>query len=114
MSKGPTPWNRTGYFSAREVVTVLNYLQICDNPMQEIPFTAVLRSPIVGCSAKELADLKCMGKDDRIYEVCAAYAENGKDETFHCLNRALSEPVPCEIIDDNAVSPAYRYDLIGE
>ena len=83
--------SRTGYFSAREVVTVLNYLQICDNPMQEIPFTAVLRSPIVGCSAKELADLKCMGKDDRIYEVCAAYAENGKDETLRGKLQAFLE-----------------------
>ena len=74
--------SRTGYFSAREVVTVLNYLQICDNPMQEIPFTAVLRSPMVGCSAKELAELKCSGKEQKIYEACAEYAENGADETL--------------------------------
>ena len=93
--------SRTGYFSAREVVTVLNYLQICDNPMQEIPFTAVLRSPIVGCSAKELADLKCMGKDDRIYEVCAAYAGErdgrklrGKLQAFLELLEEMRQKVP--------------------
>lgn len=74
--------SRTGYFSAREVVTVLNYLQICDNPMQEIPFAAVLRSPMVGCGARELADIKCIGKDKKIYEACAEYAENGEDDTL--------------------------------
>ncbi len=29
--------SKTGYFSALEVVTALNYLHICDNPLQEIP-----------------------------------------------------------------------------
>lgn len=29
--------SRTGYFSALEIVTVLNYLKVCDNPLQDIP-----------------------------------------------------------------------------
>lgn len=29
--------SRTGYFSAQEVVTLLNYLRVCDNPLQDIP-----------------------------------------------------------------------------
>ena len=33
---------KTGYFSAQEVVTVLNYLRILDNPLQDIPFAGVL------------------------------------------------------------------------
>ena len=41
--------SKDGYFSALEVTTVLNYLNILDNPGQDIPLTAVLRSPIVGC-----------------------------------------------------------------
>ena len=28
---------KTGYFSAQEVTTVLDYLKILDNPMQDIP-----------------------------------------------------------------------------
>ena len=74
--------SRTGYFSAREVVTVLNYLQILDNPMQEIPFTAVLRSPLVGCTAEELAKIKCIAKEKKIYEACAEYAQRGEEETL--------------------------------
>ena len=42
--------SKTGYFSTQEIVTVLNYLHLCDNPCQEIPFTAILRSPICGCT----------------------------------------------------------------
>ena len=33
--------SRTGYFSAQEVVTLLNYLRVCDNPLQDIPLTGV-------------------------------------------------------------------------
>lgn len=35
----------TGYFSASEVQTVLAMLRILDNPYQDIPMAAVLRSP---------------------------------------------------------------------
>ncbi|MDD7739735.1 MAG: helicase-exonuclease AddAB subunit AddA [Fusicatenibacter sp.] len=71
--------SRTGYFSAIEVVTVLNYLHICDNPMQEIPFTAILRSPIVGCTDEELAKIRCVDKELKIYEACGKYARSGED-----------------------------------
>ena len=73
--------SRTGYFSAMEVVTVLNYLHICDNPRQEIPFTAILRSPIVGCSDLELAQIKSTYPKDKIYDATAKYyVENGEGE----------------------------------
>ncbi|MDE7434463.1 MAG: helicase-exonuclease AddAB subunit AddA [Lachnospiraceae bacterium] len=55
--------SRSGYFSAMEVQTVLNYLRVLDNPRQDIPLTAVLRSPIVGLSHEELAALRIMEPD---------------------------------------------------
>lgn len=70
--------SRTGYFSTVEVVTVLNYLSICDNPRQEIPFAAVLHSPIGKCSAEELAVVKSEYPDLKIYEACSMYAREGK------------------------------------
>ncbi len=45
----------TGYFSATEVETVLSLLKVIDNPLQDIPLAAVLRSPLVGLTAEELA-----------------------------------------------------------
>ena len=41
---------RTGYFTAPEIVTLLNYLHICDNPRQDIPFAGILHSPIAAVS----------------------------------------------------------------
>lgn len=72
--------SKTGYFSALEVATVLNYLHICDNPMQEIPFTAVMRSPIAGCSDRELALVKSSFPEDKIYDGCMKYMLEGSDE----------------------------------
>lgn len=49
---------RTGYFSAPEVVLILNYLRLLDNFRQELPLAAVLSSPIGGLCAEELAGIK--------------------------------------------------------
>lgn len=72
--------SRTGYFSALEVAAVLNYLRICDNPRQEIPFAAMLYSPIGKCSAEDLALLKSEFPNMKIYEACEAYIREGKQQ----------------------------------
>lgn len=53
----------TGYFSAIEVQTVLAYLKILDNPLQDIPMAAVLRSPIVGLTEEDLAQIRVERKE---------------------------------------------------
>lgn len=72
--------SKTGYFSTVEVETVMNYLHICDNPLQEIPFTAVLHSPIGGFTVEELAIIKSSFEKGKIFEVCGRYAIEGSDE----------------------------------
>jgi len=47
-----------GYFSAPEVATMLSLLKIIDNPLQDIPLASVLRSPIVGLKARDLACIR--------------------------------------------------------
>ncbi|MDI9242800.1 helicase-exonuclease AddAB subunit AddA [Fusibacillus kribbianus] len=49
--------SRTGYFSAREIRCILDLLRIIDNPMQDIPLAAVMRSPIGGFTSEEMAIL---------------------------------------------------------
>ena len=84
--------SKTGYFSTQEIVTVLNYLHLCDNPCQEIPFTAILRSPICGCTDAELAAVRCVDKDVKIYEACGKYAAIGEDEALReKLRRFLTQ-----------------------
>ena len=46
---------KTGYFTSLEVETILNLLHIIDNPRQDIPLAAVLRSCLVNVTDEELA-----------------------------------------------------------
>lgn len=48
---------KTGYFATLEVETMLNFLRIIDNPRQDIPLVAVLRSCLFGITDEELAYL---------------------------------------------------------
>lgn len=50
-----TAQTRTGYFNTVEVETMLSLLSAVDNPMQDIPLAAVMRSPIIGMSDEEMA-----------------------------------------------------------
>ena len=54
--------SKTGYFKTIEIQTILNLLKILDNPRQDIPLAAVMRSPAGGFSDEELALLKAFGK----------------------------------------------------
>ena len=74
--------SRTGYFSALEIVTVLNYLKVCDNPLQDIPLMGVLRSPIVGCTSQELAELRIQYPKGLLYESVTAYVGESSKTDF--------------------------------
>lgn len=54
----------TGYFDTIEVETVLAMLAVIDNPMQDIPLAAVLRSVMAGMDEEELAWMKAAAKQN--------------------------------------------------
>ncbi|MFO1512737.1 MAG: 3'-5' exonuclease [Verrucomicrobiota bacterium] len=54
----PLQVGRAGFLTAQEVTDVLNLLRLLDNPLQDLPLLAVLRSPFVGLSAEELVQLR--------------------------------------------------------
>lgn len=56
------------YFQATEIRTMVALLQIIDNPYQDIPLVAVLRSPIVGLKENELSLIRIMAKEKTYYE----------------------------------------------
>jgi ATP-dependent helicase/nuclease subunit A len=49
---------RGGFLNAIEISDVVSLLRLLDNPLQDIPLLAVLRSPIVGLSLESLADIR--------------------------------------------------------
>lgn len=69
-----------GFFDTFEVRLTLDLLGIIDNPLQDIPFTAVLTSPLVGLSSDDLAKIKISmgGESLSMYEACSRY--DAKDE----------------------------------
>lgn len=58
----------TGYFRTVEISTVLSLLQIIDNPLQDIPLLAVLRSPICGFNPEELIDIRLFDRETDFFE----------------------------------------------
>lgn len=52
----------SGYFKTIEIQTMLSLLQIIDNPLQDIPLLAVLRSPIFLYTTGELTDIRLIDR----------------------------------------------------
>lgn len=70
-----------GYFEASEVETMLSLLQIIDNPLQDIPLAAVLRSPLYNLSEEELANIRLAKSKGNFFEAVMAYlAEDEAEE----------------------------------
>ncbi|MFC5450258.1 helicase-exonuclease AddAB subunit AddA [Paenibacillus aestuarii] len=64
----------TGYFSATEVEVMLSLLKIIDNPYQDVPLAAVLRSPVVQLTAEEMARVRVTDKSVPFYESLLRFA----------------------------------------
>lgn len=70
----------TGYFEATEIDTVISLLKIIDNPRQDIPLAAVLRSPVVGLNAEEMAAVRLRKPVGDFYDALLDSAALGETE----------------------------------
>jgi ATP-dependent helicase/nuclease subunit A len=68
----------TGYFAATEVDIMLSLLSIIDNPHQDIPLAGVLRSPIAGLTAEQLAQIRLAKRNGSFWEAVNAAAAGGE------------------------------------
>lgn len=71
-----------GYFESPEIRTVLALLQVIDNPRQDIPLAAVLRSAVCGLTEGELAEIRSITPDGDFYGAFCAYRETGSRRTL--------------------------------
>src|SRR5208337_1386000 len=53
---------RGGFYDSLEVSDLLNLLRLLDNPLQDLPLLAVLRSPLAGLTLDELATIRLSNK----------------------------------------------------
>ncbi|MBI5384238.1 MAG: helicase-exonuclease AddAB subunit AddA [Verrucomicrobia bacterium] len=49
---------RGGFYESAEILDLLSLLQLLDNPLQDVPLLAVLRSPLAGWSLDELVETR--------------------------------------------------------
>ncbi|WP_276355996.1 UvrD-helicase domain-containing protein [Cohnella caldifontis] len=66
----------SGYFAATEVDVMLSLLSVIDNPRQDIPLAGVLRSPIVGLSADDLAAIRLCDRRGEFWDAVRAAAKS--------------------------------------
>lgn len=64
------------FFASTEVRLMLDLLSLLDNPYQDIPLVAVLRSPIVGMTEPEMAYLRLVNRNIPYYQVLMSYHLN--------------------------------------
>lgn len=50
---------KTGYFSTSEIQQVMQFLNVLDNPLQDVPLFGVLKSVFGGFADEEIARLRC-------------------------------------------------------
>ncbi|MCI9126498.1 MAG: helicase-exonuclease AddAB subunit AddA [Eubacterium sp.] len=74
--------SKSGYFDSLEISTIMDMLNIIDNPRQDIPLVGVMSSAMFGFTDNELAVLKSENSYISFYDNVCAYAENGENETL--------------------------------
>ncbi len=72
--------SEAGYFTAIEVETVLSFLEILENPLQDIPLTAVLHSPMFSVSEDDLAEVRIEYPDESFSEGVFHYISDRLDD----------------------------------
>ena len=81
----------TGYFDTLEISTIVNLLKIIDNPRQDLSLVSILRSPIVGLSAKDLVLIRKWHEGVEFYDALNNYYKGTtiKDELYEKVDRFI-------------------------
>lgn len=74
----------SGYLKTTEISTMTALLQIIDNPIQDIPLLAVLRSPIGDFTSEELIDIRVTDKESFMFEAMQKLAELDEQSSQKC------------------------------
>ncbi|MBC8062194.1 MAG: helicase-exonuclease AddAB subunit AddA [Clostridiaceae bacterium] len=81
----------TGYFDTIEIKTIMSLLHIIDNPMQDIPMLAVLRSPMFYFTSEELIDIRMESKDTYFYEALKKLSDSESNDLVSKVSQFLMQ-----------------------
>ncbi|ONI40291.1 hypothetical protein AN640_08900 [Candidatus Epulonipiscium fishelsonii] len=115
----------TSFLEANEIKFMINLLQIIDNPLQDIPLLAILRSPIVGASLDDLVYIKNVAPKKHFY-ICLqkylhenSYSEEGSIVSLRrfynllCSFRTLNTTITLEDLISRLYTESGYYRYVG-
>lgn len=94
-----------GYFETMEIQVIMSFLKVIDNPMQDIPLIAILRSPIYGFTPEDFIDIRITDKKVSFYEAMRMFVgekiDLSNEEEQDIAEDKISDDTGNEIIDVN-------------
>ena len=94
-----------GYFETMEIQVIMSFLKVIDNPMQDIPLIAILRSPIYGFTPEDFIDIRITDKKVSFYEAMRMFVgekiDLSNEEEQDIAEDEISDDTGNEIIDVN-------------
>lgn len=78
------------FFASMEIAVLFSFLQVIDNPRQDVPLIAVLRSPLFGFVPDELAALRSQQRTGDFYDALLL-SEDGHSRAFLAVLRSLRD-----------------------
>ena len=85
-----------GYFETMEIQVIMSFLKVIDNPMQDIPLIAILRSPIYGFTPEDFIDIRITDKKVSFYEAMRMFVGEKID-----LSNAEGQDIAEDEINDD-------------
>ncbi|MDK7340821.1 hypothetical protein QP500_10240, partial [Pauljensenia sp. UMB0018B] len=82
---------KQNYFQRTEIMTMVELLKLIDNPYQDIPLAAVLRSPIIGLTEPEMAQIRMAEREGTYFEAVQSYIESHQNEKDNDLFNKLQQ-----------------------
>ncbi len=81
---------RTGYFQAVEIKALMQYLNVIDNPLQDIPLYGALKSFFGGFTEEEISQIRAENKNVPLYDLLISY-EGALSEKIHSFLDHLTD-----------------------
>lgn len=95
------------YFQRQEVQLLIALLKLIDNPHQDLPLVAILRSYFVGLDDDELALIRIHHKNPDFYQAVLAYIQDRENAGKNNINQQLFNKL------DNFVTNLQRWKRIS-
>ncbi len=80
-----------GYYDSPEVVFLINFLKIIDNPYDDIALLSVMRHPVLGFTDDEFVSMRLAKPKGYFYNSVTKYIKTNDDELSHKLTQFITD-----------------------